>query len=199
MSRIGKIPVPLPAGVKAEISGRTVRVSGPKGNLSWAVPEPIRVALQDGKLVVERGEDDRKQTRALHGLSRALLANMVHGVREGYAIKLEVYGTGYSVKVQEKQVLLNLGYMGRGVGRAAQFIIPIPEGLAVDVEVQAARGENEPAKFTVRGIDKQQVGQFAAEIRKLRKPEPYKGKGVRYHGEQIRRKAGKVFASGGAG
>ncbi|HMQ17030.1 MAG TPA: 50S ribosomal protein L6 [Phycisphaerae bacterium] len=196
MSRIGKKPVVLPAGVKAEVSGRTVRVSGPKGDLAWTVPRTIDLALEGGQVVVRRA-DDLKQTRALHGLSRALIANMVHGVQEGYAIKLEVYGTGYSVRKEGTNLLLNLGYMGRGVGKPAQFVIPIPAGLQVDVEVQAARGENEPAKFTVRGVDKQQVGQFAAEVRKLRKPEPYKGKGVRYAGEHIRRKAGKVFAGGG--
>jgi large subunit ribosomal protein L6 len=196
MSRIGKKPVVLPAGVKAEVSGRTVKVSGPKGDLAWTVPRTIDLALEGGQVVVRRA-DDLKQTRALHGLSRALIANMVHGVQEGYAIKLEVYGTGYSVRKEGANLLLNLGYMGRGVGKPAQFVIPIPAGLQVDVEVQAARGENEPAKFTVRGVDKQQVGQFAAEVRKLRKPEPYKGKGVRYAGEHIRRKAGKVFAGGG--
>jgi large subunit ribosomal protein L6 len=198
MSRIGKKPIPLPAGVKVEVAGRTVNVAGPKGRLSWTVPAPIRVGLEGGQVLVGRDADD-KPTRALHGLSRALIANMVRGVHEGYEIKLEIYGTGYSVRTQGRQLLLNLGYMGLGVGRPAQFVIDIPEGLQVDVEVQAARGENEPARFTVRGSDKQLVGQFAAEIRKLRKPEPYKGKGVRYAGEQIRRKAGKVFASGGGG
>ncbi|MBW7906507.1 MAG: 50S ribosomal protein L6 [Phycisphaerae bacterium] len=196
MSRIGKKPVVLPAGVKAELSGRTVKVSGPKGHLTWTVPRTIDLALEGGQVVVRRA-DDLKQTRALHGLSRALIANMVHGVQQGYEIKLEVYGTGYSVKKEGTNLLLNIGFMGRGVGKPAQFVIPIPAGLQVDVEVQAARGENEPAKFTVRGVDKQQVGQFAAEVRKLRKPEPYKGKGVRYAGEHIRRKAGKVFAGGG--
>jgi large subunit ribosomal protein L6 len=197
MSRIGKKPVPLPAGVKAEVSGKTVKVTGPKGNLTWTVPRTIDVALDNGHVVVKRA-DDNKQNRALHGLSRALIANMVHGVQQGYEIKLEVYGTGYSVKKEGTNLLLNLGFMGRGVGKPAQFVVPIPQGLTIDVEVQAARGENEPAKFTVRGIDKQLVGQFAAEMRKLRKPEPYKGKGVRYAGEHIRRKAGKVFAGGGS-
>lgn len=195
MSRIGKKPVPLPSGVKAELSGRTIKVTGPKGNLNWTAPRPIELALEGGQVVVKRG-DELKETRALHGLSRALIANMVQGVHQGYEIKLEVYGTGYSAKKEGTNLLLNLGFMGRGVGKPAQFVLPIPAGLQVDVEVQAARGENEPAKFTVRGVDKQQVGQFAAQVRKLRKPEPYKGKGVRYSGEHIRRKAGKVFAGG---
>jgi len=198
MSRIGRKPVPLPAGVKVEVADRTVNVAGPKGRLSWTVPAPIRVGVEGGQVVVGcEGAD--KSARALHGLTRALIANMVRGVHEAYEIRMEIYGTGYSVRTQGRQLLLNLGYMGLGVGRPAQFVLDIPEGLQVDVEVQAARGENEPARFVIRGIDKQLVGQFAAEIRKLRKPEPYKGKGVRYAGEQIRRKAGKVFASGGAG
>lgn len=197
MSRIGKKPVPLPNGVKAEVSGRTVKVTGPKGNLSWTVPNPITVKYADSTIELVR-PDDEAQSRALHGLSRALIANMVHGVATGYEIALEIYGTGYNCKLQGRKLLLNLGYMGRGVGKQAQYVIDVPQGLDVAVQVEAARGENEPAKFTVRGCDKQQVGQFAAEIRKLRKPEPYKGKGVRYSGEYVRRKAGKVFA-GGAG
>ena len=116
---------------------------------------------------------------------------MVRGVTEGYEIKLEIYGTGYNVKKQGTQLWLNVGFVGRGHNRPAQFMIEIPPGIEVDIQTEAAR-------FTVKGIDKQAVGQFAAELRKLRKPEPYKGKGIRYAGEQIRRKAGKVFASGGA-
>jgi large subunit ribosomal protein L6 len=196
MSRIGKKPVALPAGVKVNITGRDVNVSGPKGQLRWAAPAPIQVALEDDQVVVRRPNDE-PQNRALHGLTRALIANMVKGVTEGYEIKLEIYGTGYNVKKQGEQLLLNVGFMGRGHNRRAQFMIDIPPGVEVDIAVESARGETDPAKFSVRGIDKQAVGQFAAELRKLRKPEPYKGKGVRYAGEQIRRKAGKVFASGG--
>ena len=197
MSRIGKKPIPLPAGVKINVAGRGVNVSGPKGNLSWAVPEPIEVALEQDHVVVRR-PDDLPRNRALHGLSRALIANMVTGVSQGYEEKLEIYGTGYSVKKQGAQLLLNIGFMGRGHGRPAQFVIDIPPCIQVDIQTEAARGDTDPARFKVSGIDKQVVGQFAAELRKLRKPEPYKGKGIRYAGEQIRRKAGKVFASGGA-
>jgi len=153
-------------------------------------------AVEQGQVVVRR-PDDVAANRALHGLSRALIANMVRGCAEGYSRSLEIYGTGYSANVDGKNLLLNCGYMGRGVGRKAQFMIPIPEGLQIRIETPAARGNNEPARFTVTGPDKQQVNQFAAEIRKLRKPEPYLGKGIRYAGEQIRRKAGKVFAGGG--
>jgi large subunit ribosomal protein L6 len=197
MSRIGRKPVPLPSSAKVNLAGRDVRVSGPKGELSWTVPDPIDVKLADNCVVVTR-PDDQPRNRALHGLSRALIANMIHGVTVGYEIKLEIYGTGYSVKKQGRELWLNVGFMGRGHDRPAQFTIEIPSGVDVDVQTEAARGDSDPARFTVKGIDKQAVGQFAAELRKLRKPEPYKGKGVRYAGEQIRRKAGKVFASGGA-
>lgn len=198
MSRIGSKPVPLPAGVKVQVSGLQVTVTGPKGTLTYSFPPRVGVRVDGQQVVVERRADG-KQARADHGTSRALIANMVRGVSEGYTIGLELYGTGYSANVQGSNLLLNCGFMGRGVGRPAQFVIPIPSGLQVKVETPAARGNTEPARFTVHGIDKQAVGQFAAEIRKLRKAEPYLGKGFRYAGEQIRRKAGKVFAGGAAG
>ena len=197
MSRIGRKPVPIPSGVTVKLAGRGINVSGPKGNLAWTVPEPIEVALQDDQLIVRR-PDDQPANRALHGLSRALIANMITGVAQGYAMNLEVYGAGYSVKKQGTQLMLNAGFMGRGHNRPAQFIIEIPPGIDVDITTEAARGDTDPARFSIRGIDKQAVGQFAAELRKIRKAEPYKGKGIRYAGEQVRRKAGKVFASGGA-
>jgi large subunit ribosomal protein L6 len=198
MSRIGKKPIPVPAGVKLEIKGQTVAVAGPKGTLAWTLPSPITAAVEQNQIVVRR-PDDQAQHRALHGMSRALLANMLQGVTVGYKIGLEIYGTGYNAKVDGRRLLINCGFSGRGVGRTAQFNIPIPEGVDIRVEVPAARGNTEPARFFVVGPDKQAVGQFAAEIRKLRKPEPYLGKGIRYLGEHIRRKAGKVFAGGGAG
>jgi large subunit ribosomal protein L6 len=196
MSRIGKKPVSIPSGVNVKVAGRDVSVSGPKGTLNWAIPHPIEAAVENDQIVVRR-PNDLSRNRALHGLSRSLLANMVTGVSDGYEIKLEVYGAGYSVKKQGNQLLLNVGFMGRGHNRPAQFMINIPAGIEVNVQTEAARGDTDPARFSVQGIDKQAVGQFAAELRKLRKPEPYKGKGIRYAGEQIRRKAGKVFASGG--
>jgi large subunit ribosomal protein L6 len=198
MSRIGNKAVPIPAGVKVEVAGQGVRVSGPKGKLAWDVPIPITAAVEQNHVVVKR-PNDIAQTRALHGLSRALIANMVKGVAEGYQIGLEIYGTGYNVKADGRRLLLNCGFMGRGVGKTAQFDLPMPEGVDVKVEVPAARGNTEPARFIICGPDKQAVGQFAAEIRKLRKPEPYLGKGIRYVGERVRRKAGKVFAGGGSG
>lgn len=196
MSRVGNKPIPVPGSVKIEIAGQSVKVSGSKGNLTMEIPQPISAKVEDGHVLVSR-PDDEKESRALHGLTRALIANMVHGVSEGYQVGLELYGTGYGCEVQGKVLNLNIGFMGRGVGRKSQFSIPIPDGLTVNVATPVARGNNEPARMTVSGCDKQQVGQFAAELRKLRKPEPYLGKGIRYAGEQIRRKAGKVFASGG--
>lgn len=196
MSRVGNKPVELPAGVKADLTGRTIKLTGPKGTTSWTAPAPIDVKVAGSAVTVSRPNDE-PVNRALHGTTRALIANMAKGVKEGYAIGLEIYGTGYTCKLDGKKLLLNVGFMGRGVGKAAQFIVPIPAGVDVKVDVPAARGNNEPAKFTVSGIDKQAVGDFAAAVRKLRKPEPYQGKGIRYAGEQIRRKAGKVFAGGG--
>jgi large subunit ribosomal protein L6 len=197
MSRIGKKPVPIPSGVKLELAGRTLSVQGPKGKLTWQLPVPITAQVADGHVLVAR-PDDQREHRALHGLARALIANMIEGCATGYSRALEIYGTGYSANVEGKTLLLNCGYMGRGVGRKAQFMIPIPDGLTIKVDVPVARGNNEAAKFTVSGPDKQLVNQFAAEIRKLRKPEPYLGKGIRYAGEVIRKKAGKVFAGGGS-
>jgi large subunit ribosomal protein L6 len=198
MSRVGNKPIPIPAGVNVEVAGQSVQVAGPKGKLAWLLPRPITAVVEQGRLVVRR-PDEVAQHRALHGMSRALLANMIKGVTDGYEIGLEIYGTGYGAKVDGRRLLLNCGYSGRGVGRMAQFDIPIPAGLEIRIEIPTARGNTEPARFFVVGSDKQAVGQFAAEIRKLRKPEPYLGKGIRYLGEHIRRKAGKVFAGGAAG
>jgi len=196
MSRIGNKPVPIPGGVTVEIRDRHVKVSGPKGTLEWDIPSPIEAAVEDGQVVVRR-PDDLSRTRSLHGLTRALIANMVQGVHQGYEIKMEIYGTGYGCKVQNNQLWLNVGHMGRGISRPAQFMVDIPDGIKVTVEVESARGDSEPARFTVSGADKQKVGHFCAEVRKIHKPEPYKGKGIRYAGEHVRRKAGKVFAGGG--
>ncbi len=201
MSRIGENPIDVPAGVTVEISGQDVRVSGPKCKqpLTWSVPAGITAALDNGgsRVVVTR-KDDQKRHRSLHGLSRALIANMVHGVLHGYERRLLVYGTGYSCNVQDGKLRLNVGFMGRGTKEKPQFEVPIPDGIEVVVETPAARGDSDPAKFVVRGADKQQVGEFAAEVRAIRPPEPYKGKGIRYEGEQVQRKAGKAFAAGGA-
>lgn len=176
MSRIGKLPITVPGGVDVKIDGQQVTVKGSKGELSLVVAEPIRVALEDGQVLVTRPDDER-ESRALHGLTRTLINNNIIGVTEGYSKGLEVVGTGY--RVQQK---------GTGLELALGFSHPVnveaPEGITLAVE-----GAN---KITVSGISKQAVGEAAANIRKLKKPEPYKGKGIRYAGENIRRKAGKA-------
>jgi large subunit ribosomal protein L6 len=176
MSRIGKLPVPVPSGVDVSIDGQSVTVKGPKGTLSHTVVEPITVAQKDGTIEVVRPDDER-ESKALHGLSRTLIANMVTGVTSGYSKTLEIVGTGYRVTAKGSDLEFALGF-------SHPVLIKAPEGITFRVEA--------PTRFAVEGIDKQKVGEVAANIRKLRKPDPYKGKGVRYQGEVIRRKAGKA-------
>jgi large subunit ribosomal protein L6 len=177
MSRIGRLPITVPAGVDVTIDGSDVTVKGPKGILSHTVPAPISVErAEDGTLQVTRPNDER-QSRSLHGLTRTLVANMVAGVTEGYTKKLEIVGTGYRVAAKGTDLEFALGF-------SHPVVIPAPEGISFAVET--------PTRFSVSGIDKQKVGEVAANLRKLRKPDPYKGKGVRYEGEVIRRKAGKA-------
>jgi large subunit ribosomal protein L6 len=176
MSRIGKLPITVPAGVTVEIDGSEVVVSGPKGSLRHTLVGGIAVQADDGVLTVTR-PDDQRQSKALHGLSRTLVANMVTGVTQGYEKKLEIVGVGYRVQAKGENLEFALGY-------SHPITVQPPAGVSFTVE--------NPTKFSVTGIDKQQVGETAANIRKLRKPEPYKGKGIRYAGEQVRRKAGKA-------
>ncbi|MDF3044902.1 MAG: rplF [Ornithinibacter sp.] len=176
MSRIGRLPVPVPAGVDIAIEGQTVRVKGPKGELSHVVAEPITIEQGDSVLEVKR-PDDGRSSRSLHGLTRSLIHNMVLGVTEGYEKKLEIHGTGYRVLAKGSNLEFALGY-------SHPITVEPPTGITFAVENQT--------RFSVQGIDKQLVGEVAANIRKLRKPDPYKGKGVRYAGEQIRRKVGKA-------
>lgn len=177
MSRIGRLPISVPSGVTVDIDGSTVTVKGPKGTLSHEVASPIVVAKdEDGTLAVTRPNDERL-SRSLHGLTRTLVSNMVIGVTEGYTKALEISGTGYRVVAKGTDLEFALGY-------SHPILIEAPEGISFAVE--------SPTKFSVSGIDKQQVGEVAAKLRKLRKPDPYKGKGVRYAGEVIRRKAGKA-------
>ncbi|MBT0565726.1 50S ribosomal protein L6 [Williamsia sp. CHRR-6] len=176
MSRIGKNPVPIPAGVDVKIDGQAVSVKGPKGELSLTVAEPITIAAEDGTVVVSRPNDERR-SRALHGLSRTLVANLITGVTQGYTTKMEIFGVGYRVALKGKDLEFALGY-------SHPVPIEAPEGITFAVE--------SPTKFSVSGIDKQKVGQISANIRRLRRPDPYKGKGIRYEGEQIRRKVGKT-------
>ncbi|WP_328464979.1 50S ribosomal protein L6 [Actinoplanes sp. NBC_00393] len=176
MSRIGRKSIPVPAGVDVTITGQTVKVKGPKGELSHTVAEPITVSKDGSELVVNRPNDERK-AKELHGLSRTLVANMIVGVTEGYKKVLEINGTGYRVTAKGKDLEFALGFSH------PVNIVP-PAGITFSVE--------KPTQFTVTGIDKQLVGEVAANIRKIRPPEPYKGKGVKYQGEVIRRKAGKA-------
>ena len=177
MSRIGRLPVPVPSGVDVTIDGRTVRVKGPKGELAHTVAEPISVERgEDGALLVTRPDDER-ESRSLHGLSRSLINNMVVGVTQGYSKTLEIVGTGYRVQARGRDLEFALGF-------SHPVPVPAPEGITFRVET--------PTRFVVEGIDKQKVGEVAAKIRKLRRPDPYKGKGVRYQGETVRRKAGKT-------
>jgi large subunit ribosomal protein L6 len=177
MSRIGKQPVPVPAGVDVTIDGQNLSVKGPKGTLSLSVSEPISVSRNDdGAIVVTRPNDERR-SRSLHGLSRTLVANLVTGVTEGYTTKMEIFGVGYRVVAKGENLEFALGY-------SHPVLITAPDGVTFAVET--------PTKFSISGIDKQKVGQIAANIRRLRKNDPYKGKGIRYAGEKIRRKVGKT-------
>lgn len=178
MSRIGRLPISLPAGVDVTLDGQKVSVKGPKGSLEHIVAEPIKVARNEtGELEVSRPNDERI-SRSLHGLTRTLVANMVTGVTAGYEKKLEIVGVGYRVTLKSpEQLEFNLGF-------SHPVVVNAPAGITFSVETNT--------RFTVYGIDKQAVGEVAANIRKIRKPEPYKGKGVRYAGEHVRRKVGKA-------
>lgn len=176
MSRIGKMPVAVPNGVDVEIDGALVRVKGQKGELVREFSDRVSFDLTDGTLTVARADDSR-EARALHGLSRALLANMVSGVAEGFTKALEIHGVGYRAAMKGSAIELQVGF-------SHPVVVDAPEGITFDVP--------EPTRITVTGVDKEQVGQVAADIRKIRPPEPYKGKGIRYAGEKIRRKAGKA-------
>ncbi|MBI5723433.1 MAG: 50S ribosomal protein L6 [Planctomycetes bacterium] len=192
MSRIGKVPVPIPSGVKVAVSGQIVNVEGKVGKLSFNCRQELTVKVEGDKVVVTR-KDDSRLAKSLHGLTRTLIANMIEGCLKGYSRSLEVYGVGYGVQAAGKKFTLNVGF-------SHPVVFDIPASLTVEVQTPQARGENEPAKFTVKGPDKQAVGEFAARLHKVRKPEPYKGKGVRYVGEYVRRKVGKAFAgTAGAG
>ena len=176
MSRIGKKPIAIPAGVTVTINGQDITVKGPKGELSFNFRPEITVAVEGSEIIVTRA-NDQKESRALHGLTRSIVCNMVEGVTNGFKKELEVNGVGYRVAKQGKDLVMNLGF-------SHQVIMPEPEGITIEVP--------QPNKIIVNGIDKQAVGQFAAEVREKRPPEPYKGKGIRYACERIIRKEGKA-------
>ncbi len=181
MSRIGKQPVVLPAGVKAQVADGKVRVEGPKGKLELAFHRNMKVQFDDkAKAIRVSRPDDERQNRALHGLTRSLIANMVEGVTKGFEKRLKIEGIGYQARMDKKAVVLTVGY-------ANAVTMDPPEGVSVELP--------DPTTIVIKGADKQKVGQFAAEVRQVRKPEPYKGKGIRYEKEQVRRKEGKSFAT----
>ena len=183
MSRIGKQPVAVPQGVKVQIADGKVRVEGPKGKLELAYHRSMNVQHDEkGKVINVTRPDDERLNRALHGLTRSLINNMVEGVTKGFEKKLKIEGIGYQARMDQKAVVLTVGY-------ANSVTMQPPAGVTVELA--------DPTTILVKGADKQQVGQFAAEVRAVRKPEPYKGKGIRYDNEQVRRKEGKSFTSGG--
>ncbi len=178
MSRIGKMPVPIPKEVKVASDASKVEVTGPKGLLAYLLPEGISISVDGGKILVHRANDQRT-SRALQGLTRSLVANMVTGVTKGFEKKLEIVGVGFRADLQGSTLKLTLGY-------SHPVLYPLPKGIKVDIEKQTL--------LTVKGIDRQQVGTVAAQLRSIKPPEPYKGKGVRYAGERIRKKVGKTKA-----
>jgi large subunit ribosomal protein L6 len=179
MSRIGRMPITLPQGVTVDVKKSTVRVKGPKGELSRSFDPDMQIALDNGTLVVERPTDHRRH-RALHGLTRSLLNNMVVGVSEGFVRRLEIQGVGYRAELQGKNLVLHVGY-------SHPVVVEPPDGISFQVEKNYR-------EVSISGVDKEMVGEMAARIRRVRPPEPYKGKGIRYEGEYVRRKAGKAGA-----
>ncbi len=191
MSRIGKLPIAIPDKIKVVVNGLTVSVEGPIGKLSWTHRSEISVQVDEaGKKIIVVRNDESRQSRALHGLTRSLIQNMIEGCSKGFSKSLEVYGVGYGVALQGNKFTLTCGL-------SHPVVFDVPAGLKIDVKTAQARGDSEPARFTISGADKQMVGELAARVRKVRKPEPYKGKGVRYAGEHVRRKVGKAFAGAG--
>jgi len=193
MSRIGKKPIVIPDGIKAESKGSSVTVSGPLGNLQMVCHPCIKVEIDNNErqILVKNDQPQDRLSKQLHGTMRALIANMVAGVSKGFEKKIEIYGTGYNVKEQGGKLIFQVGF-SRLIERV------IPKGIKVNIEVGATRGDEVPAKLTLSAMDKQLIGQFAADVRRIRPPEPYKGKGIRYADERVRRKVGKAFTSGSA-
>ena len=176
MSRIGRKPIAIPSGVTVSVDGSTVKVKGPKGELSRTFEPSMKIRIENNEVLVERPSDDKRE-RALHGLTRALVANMVTGVTEGFKKTLEIVGVGYRAEKKGKDLMVSVGY---------SHPVKYPEPAGITLSTPA------PTTIVIEGIDKQKVGQVAAELREFRPPEPYKGKGIRYQGEQVRRKAGKT-------
>lgn len=182
MSRVGKQPIAIPAGVKVQVAEGAVKVEGPKGKLQMNYHRNMRVEVDGGKSIKVTRPDDERMSRSLHGLTRSLINNMIEGVTKGFEKRLKIEGIGYQARMDKKNLVLTVGY-------SHPVEMPPPDGVTVELP--------DPTTIVIKGPDKQKVGQYAAEVRKVRKPEPYKGKGIRYENEQVRRKEGKSFASGG--
>jgi large subunit ribosomal protein L6 len=193
MSRIGNKPISIPGGVKVEQKGRRIKVSGSLGELQMDCHPRIKVKINDaeGKILVENKRPQDRQNKQLHGTMRSLIANMVTGVSKGFEKKMQIFGTGYNIKEQGGKLTFQIGF-------CHPVELVIPKGIKVKIDLGATRGNDVPARFTLSGTDKCLLGQFAADIRKIRPPEPYKGKGIRYADEHVRRKVGQAFASGSA-
>jgi len=191
MSRIGKKPIEIPSGVKIEAKGPHLKATGSLGSVEMDCHPKIKFKIEDKHIEVINEKPDNSEYRQLHGTMRALISNMVTGVSKGFEKKMEIFGTGFNIKEQGGKLVLQVGY-------CHPIELKVPKGVKVAIEVPATRGNEVPAKFSISGIDKSVLGQFAADIRKVRSPEPYKGKGIRYADEHVRRKVGKAFASGAA-
>lgn len=189
MSRIGKKPIAIPGGVKVEQKGRMLKITGPKGALELECHPTIEVKVDNNAVVVANSEPDDRTKKALHGTMRALLNNMIIGVSQGFEKKMQIFGTGYNVKEQSGKLVLNVGY-------CHPVELAIPKSVKVDIKTPATRGNDVPALFILSGPDKQALGQFAAVVRKVRPPEPYQGKGIRYADEHVARKEGKALGAG---
>ena len=191
MSRIGKKIINIPSGVKIDLAGGTVKVAGPKGTLQMDCHPDIKVSIdsETNQISVENPQPDNRGCNAMHGTMRSLINNMVIGVTAGFERKMEIFGTGYNLKEQGGKLVFQIGF-------CHPVELAIPKSVSVQIDTPATRGNDVPARFTLNGYDKHRLGQFAADIRKIRPPEPYKGKGIRYADEHVRRKVGKAFASG---
>ena len=191
MSRIGKKPIAVPNGVKVEQKGCSIKVVGPKGTLQMECHPDIEVKVDTGsnQVMVINPQTEVRQKRALHGTARSLISNMITGVSKGFEKRMQIFGTGYNVKEQGGKLVLQVGF-------CHPVALAVPKGVKVEIKVPATRGNDVPAEFVLSGSDKQELGHFAAVVRKVRPPEPYKGKGIRYADEVVRRKVGKAFTSG---
>ena len=191
MSRIGKKTITIPNGVKVDLAGNKIKVSGPKGNLQMDCQQGIEIKVDGNQALVANSQPDNRWLNAMHGTIRALINNMIVGVSAGFERKMEIYGTGYNIREQGGKLILQVGF-------CHPVEMKVPKTVKVQIDTPATRGNDVPAKFTLSGFDKHELGQFAANIRRVRPPEPYKGKGIRYADEHVRRKVGKAFASGSA-